>query len=129
MFPYSDLNSSAAGGLPAGQNHFQTADSQGSFTPQGFAPAERPFPYPYPQETENAIAGNSFEWYGTPQNRQLPRPPQPGGGDLERRVRQLERQQDRFGRELNQIDRRLRIIERRFGIPVPPVPFPGTPPR
>lgn len=125
----------AGGSLPQRQNGFSFQDIQGASMPQGFTTSEGPYSYPYAQETENTIASNSFEWHGAPQydnDRQMgqpPRPPQPGFDSLERRVRQLERQQDRFDRELNRIDRRLRIIERRLGIPIPPVPFPGTPPR
>lgn len=107
---------------------------------QGSITAENTFPYTYASEAGLPASG---QWTDMPQNdRQLPRPPQPGDS-LERRLRQIERQQqiferdlnrldrrqDRFNQELNGIERRVRVIERRLGIPVPPVTLPGVPPR
>jgi hypothetical protein len=106
-----------------------------TIAPQSFPAAGGFFPYPDGPVAAESAPGNTFEWYGGtsfPDDRQPPRPPQPGGdriGRLERRVDRLEREQDRLNREVDRIDRRLRVVERRIGIPVPPVPFPGPPPR
>lgn len=106
-----------------------------SIVPQDFSAAGGFFPYPDSPSAAEFGPGNTFEWYGgasLPDDRQPPRPQQPGGdrlGQLERRVNRLEREQERLNREVDRIDRRLRVVERRIGIPVPPVPFPGTPPR
>lgn len=121
---------------PSGPADFRLPGGQEIPVPQGFA-ADGFAQYPESPSPAYSVPGNTFEWYGgasLPDDRQPPRPPQqqPGGdriGRLERRVDRLEREQDRMNREIDRIDRRLRIVERRVGIPVPPVPFPGTPPR
>ncbi|MCO7124893.1 hypothetical protein NIE88_03770 [Sporolactobacillus shoreicorticis] len=81
------------------------------------------------QQLGNPYAENSFIWNAPSEDKRQMQPPFFNPQQLERRLRQIERQQDLFQRELQNLDRRVRSIERRLGFPVPPIGMPGFPPR
>ncbi|MCQ2008702.1 hypothetical protein NOM01_01705 [Sporolactobacillus sp. STSJ-5] len=135
-FP-QDANAFQPSSAPRGRidSQNQEAFQNTSSIPQNHPELNPGYPLSARQQAGNSYAENGFIWDGPSENsrqmQQPPRPPQPpfNPQQFERRLRQIERQQDLFQRELQSLDRRVRSIERRLGFPIPPVGVPGFPPR
>lgn len=105
------------------------------FGPPVHPPGPQPFdignpkPIPVPADRADSFGtpdlNSVTEWSepSFPEERQQPQPQLfPGGWlpeGLQRRLREIERNQEQFDRQLRRLDRRVTVIERRLGIPAP----------